>query len=141
MTQISKVTKAELADEVAELHKMLNEREQQLADAREEISAAAQSIQRLATLPKVLEADALAGCIRALDPIKEANSRSSNSYNAFSSERAAWETPVRRLLVHLADRYGVSLIERTTEPCSRQHLDEVDPVTFTSALRGAVMQR
>lgn len=137
MTHISKVTKSELAAQVAEYDEALA----LVSDERDSLATQLKAEREKAQPASVLEAEALAGCIRALDLIKEANKRSSNSYNTFSNERAEWESPVRRLLVHLADRYGVSLIERTTEPCSRQHLDDVDPLAFTSALRGAVMQR
>lgn len=67
----------------------------------------------------VPEATALAAAIRAFDQLKD----------AADGRRTTWpndlvvSSPIRRVLVALADRYGIPLIDTKFEPCQRTHLD------------------
>jgi hypothetical protein len=126
MTHISKMTKAELVERIEALTVALAESEVEAREAREKIP----------TIRRVPEADALAGCVRALDGIP-----GEKPEGFYSGSRDIPPTrTIRRVLVALADKYGVDLIERTTEPCDRAHLDQVPPVSLAEAL-GAVMSR
>jgi len=108
-------TKAQLLEELAETRKRLAESE----------STKSVTIE----LPeRVPEAEALAGCVRALNAIAERG-----QYGGVpNGDRAA----AARVLRSLADRYGVQVFTRevVTEPCSRTHVDSLDPYTLKSAL-------
>lgn len=131
MTHPSKITKAELLERLAKM-------EAALALAEEERDLAAEKLRTLIvpTPARVPEAEALAGCIRALDALPTIRSRNSYSGDDGQPDRKT----SRRILVALADRYGIELIERATEPCSRAHLDEMPSVSIRDAV-GAVMGR
>lgn len=88
-----------------------------------------------AKAPKPLEAvpaaQALAGCIRALDLIPK--KRTPNTYNGESQPDRA---EVANVLRHLMSRYGVDLTVRTVEPCARVHLEDASDDVLIDRIRG-----
>lgn len=117
MTHISKITKAELAATVDALSRELDQ-------AQTEASSALEKLRGITVPVKVPEADALAGCVRALSGIPA--SPPLNSWSSSNTNQLPDIGTIRRVLVSLADRYGIPLIEQTTVPCSRPHLDDYD---------------
>ena len=105
-------TKAQILEELAETKIRL---------------AAAQN--RIPDAPKAIPvANALAGCIRALDLIPPAKA------SMYASPAASSE--VAHVLRHLMTRYGVDLTERVTEPCDRRHVDEATDTELIERIRG-----
>lgn len=76
--------------------------------------------------PRVPEADALAGCIRALDAIKE---RAGYGYNSDSS------SAVRRTIIALCEKYGIPRFEKVPEPCTRRHVEDMNAGDVMNAVR------
>lgn len=79
------------------------------------------------------EAEAISGCVRALDELTGRNrNRSGNDFAAMSPSygpsypQDPTTTPVGRVLIHLAQRYGVALI-----PTPPPEVDLEEPVTMT----------
>lgn len=81
-------------------------------------------------VPDVAEASALAGCIRALDPI----AKTRRDGYGFSQQQSSRE--VEHVVRHLVGRYGLDLVERTMIPCDRRHLDEANDAELIERLRG-----
>lgn len=75
---------------------------------------------------RVPEADALAGCIRALDAIKE---RSTYNYGNESS------SAVRRTILALCEKYGIPRFEKVPEPCGRRHVEDMNAMDVLSAVK------
>jgi hypothetical protein len=99
---------------------------ERLEEARREDKRRAVNV----TVPEhVPEAEALAQCIRALDPL---DSRSRSVYDPAASRGS-----IARLLKSLADKYGVEVFrtEHSIEPCERPHLDDLDPAALGSYLQ------
>ena len=93
-----------------------------------------------ATPDRVPEADALAGCARALDALP----KTSETLSGYSASRLQPDqATIRRVLRALADKYGIPLVESITEvrDCNRAHLDQIDPGTFLAALGNSVVPR
>lgn len=84
-----------------------------------------------AAVARVPEADALASCVRALDPLNT----NSGGYGD-DSKRGA----IERILHTLAAKYRVQTFttEIRLEPCSRDHIDNIDPMYLADSIRGAV---
>lgn len=100
-------TKAQLSEQLAKV-------EQEAAELR----------RRIPDVPKrVPEADALAGCIRALDQLKG----SSSSYGT--------DPGVRRTVLALCEKYGIERVEKVTEPCTRRHVEDLSAVDVLTAVR------
>lgn len=81
----------------------------------------------------VPEANGLANAIRALDGVTAAQ-------RTYNGETQLDRSAIARILKHLADRYGVALIETKYEPCARAHLDELDPTRVADALRSGYVR-
>lgn len=78
-------------------------------------------------------AAALAGAIRALDPLAKTKA----GYSAYDDQkRLNATTELVGVMKHLLHRYGIDLTERTTEPCERRHLDDVTDAELIDRLRG-----
>lgn len=94
---------------------------EQLAKVEQEVSALRG---RIVPAPaRVPEAEALAGCIRALDQLKGAGS----SYGV-SAE-------VRRTIIALCEKYGIERVEKITEPCTRRHVEDLSAMDVFTAVR------
>lgn len=77
---------------------------------------------------RVPEAEALAGCIRSLDSIKE---RSNYSYGGGNEASSV----VRRTILALCEKYGVKRLEKVTEPCTRRHVEDLSAADVLSAVK------
>lgn len=86
-----------------------------------------------APLNPVPAAQALEGCIRALDLLPK--KRTSNLYgNLDGGETDRGE--IANVLRHLMSRYGVDLTVRSVEPCNRVHLEDAADEVLIDRLRG-----
>ncbi|OJX72806.1 hypothetical protein [Leifsonia sp. 71-9] len=115
------LTKAQLVTKVREAQ----DREAQM---RTERDAWKEQVKATPTPTAVPEADALAGCIRALAGVPNVRA---DSYGS-SPERPDTKL-IRRVLLSLADRYGVDLIQHEVAPCDRVHLDDAGPALIADA--------
>lgn len=79
---------------------------------------------------RVPAADALAGCIRALDPLVPTKS---TGYTYGGTPPVLPE--IASVLRHLIDRYGIDMMVRVTEPCARHHVDDAPDELLIHALR------
>jgi hypothetical protein len=77
----------------------------------------------------VPEADALAGCIRALDRLKD----SERSTNYYGGDRPTG--PVARTILALCEKYGVPRFEKVPEPCSRRHVEDMTAMDVMTAVQ------
>lgn len=85
-----------------------------------------------APIEPVPAAQALAGCIRALDLLPKR--RTTDPY--LRNEPVVDRGEIENILRHLMSRYGVDLVERTTEPCARDHLDDASDAALIDRIRG-----
>jgi hypothetical protein len=109
--------------QVAELREQLARRERQLHDLQREHDAAGLTLRELLAIDR--EAKALAGCTAAIEAMLTAEreaSRNQSNYGyatampAYQQPRPeALDSPIGRILLHLAARYGVA-IEATLPP-------------------------
>lgn len=106
----------------AQLLERLDELGQQLAEL------SAEKAQHQKANPAVHEADALRGCVRALDVLLPAT----NQYNAPTGTAA-----IGRLLRLLAAKYGVPLVEVQVRDCARKHVDELNGYALGQAVKSA----
>jgi glutathione S-transferase len=106
-------TKAQILDELTRVQARLTEFENR----------------PVARVERIPAADALAGCIRALEPLARDSSQSGYSYNRPKFPE------LENVLKHLLDRYGVDLTVRITEPCNRNHVDDAPDELLIHALR------
>lgn len=81
------------------------------------------------TPARVPVADALAGCIRSLDVL----TRRASSYDSTTRPD---EPQIESVLRLLAARYGISLVDKVTEPCDRLHADDMTEAMHIDAIRG-----
>jgi hypothetical protein len=96
----------------------------ELEKAKEQIS---EMLTRIPREPvRVPEADALAGCIRSLDSIKD-----QRSYGYGNESSSA----VRRTILALCEKYGVERFEKVTEPCTRRHVEDLSAADVLSAVK------
>lgn len=79
---------------------------------------------------RVPEAEALAGCVRALDPIAKKIQRDVYGISQMAN------VEVEQVVRHLMGRYNLKLVERLVEPCSRKHLDEASESDLINRIRG-----
>lgn len=87
---------------------------------------------RIPEPPRVVPvASALAGCIRALDAIPPTKIPA-----GYQSEPRPDKAQISHVLRHLMSRYDIDLTERTTEPCSRVHIDDVSDEVLFDRIRG-----
>lgn len=87
---------------------------------------------RIPEQPRVVPvANALAGCIRALDAIPPFSRPA-----GYREEARPDKAQISHVLRHLMSRYDIDLTERTTEPCSRVHIDEVSDEVLFDRIRG-----
>lgn len=107
-------TKAQILDELQRAQKKLDEYENRPVVRPDRVPAA----------------DALAGCIRALEPLTRESSRSGYGY-----DRSPKFPELENVLRHLTERYGVDLTVRTVEPCNRPHVDDATDELLIHALR------
>jgi len=134
MATEDKRTKADLLVELEEAQRKIRQAKSEAYDAYQALPGRP---------PAVPEADALAGCIRALEALQETQRNTRTSYSTnnayqlnYSDSGPRYINDVERILRTLAARYGVPLIEVRIEPCSRRHLDEINPDQIMSALHG-----
>lgn len=77
---------------------------------------------------RVPAADALAGCIRALDPLVKSKQWPSYGGSASDSE-------LSNVIRHLIGRYNIDVTERVTAACDRPHLDDATEQQLISTLK------
>lgn len=109
-------TKAQLLEELGEARenlKLINSRNRELERA---------------VPAKVEVADALAGCIRALEPLATRRSGYNIGFESTGTELGS-------VIKHLIDRYHLDLTVRVTEPCHRQHIEDASSDDLVRALR------
>lgn len=119
MTDFSKMTKADLLQQVGALSQRVTELEARpVAEAPKE--------------PVVVpEAQALGNCIRTLDWLAD-RPKTNNSYGYQQTNVG----PIDRVLRTLAAKYGIPLVETRYEACSRRHLDELSAQDIVRAVGG-----
>jgi hypothetical protein len=115
-------TKAQLLEAAA----AAESRAKSLAAKVEELEA------RIPAAPKAVpEANALAGCIRALDTLKDSEGRSS-SYS-YGSDRPTGG--VARTILALCEKYGVPRFEKVPQPCERRHIEDLTAMDVMGAVQ------
>lgn len=88
-----------------------------------------------ASQPPLTEAGALERCMSALtELVANENPRRATCISTSNAANFYANSSTERILRYLAAKFGVSLIEQRSEPCSRAHLDEIDPDTALQAL-------
>lgn len=148
MTDPSKMTKAQLVEYAAEMLDSARKHNKARQEAEGAQAAAEIALARAITERKpVAEADALAACMRAIDAMHSAteSTRARNDYATVMASPSSYgdrshrvgETAAERVLLHLAQRYNVDLVERELIPCQRKHMDSIDQYAVMNALQMA----
>lgn len=109
MTQ-DRRTKEQLLNALAEQKALTGEVQAELS----KVKRALEDIPKPPTPERVPVADALAGCVRALDRIAPKNHYGSTG-----------NTDVKHVISMLCDRYSVLRVERVTEACQLTHVENL----------------